>query len=94
MQKIQTWDVVMVTTWQFKGKAAKVLKVSEKWVYLEWLNIRKRAKKWQWYIDVHHAIHYSNVQIFDWNSTSRVWIEIVDGKKQRVVKKTGKPVTK
>jgi len=94
MQKIQTWDLVMVTTGQFKGKVAKVLKVSEKWVYLEGLNIKKRAKKWQGYIDVHHAINYSNVQYFDGETASRVWVEFVDGKKQRVVKKTGKAVTK
>ncbi|MBP7007618.1 KOW motif-containing protein [Patescibacteria group bacterium] len=29
MQKIQTGDMVIVTTGQFKGKTAKVLKVSE-----------------------------------------------------------------
>jgi ribosomal protein L24 len=94
MQKIQTWDLVIVTTGQFKWKTAKVVKVSEKWVYLEGLNMKKRAKKWQWYIDVHHAIDYSNVQYFDGNWASRINIDVVDWKKQRVVKNTGKPVTK
>lgn len=88
MQKIQTGDMVIVTTGQFKGKTAKVLKVSEQWVYLEWLNIKKRAKKWQWYIDVHHAINASNVQYRDWSTWSKVAIEVHEGKKVRVAKKT------
>lgn len=94
MQKIQTWDLVIVTTGQYKWKTAKVVKVSEKWVYLEGLNIKKRAKKGQGYVDVHHSINYSNVQYFDGNSASRISIDVVDWKKQRVVKKTGKTVTK
>lgn len=89
MKKIKTGDEVIVTTGQFKGKVAKVLKVSEKWVYLEGLNIRKRAKKGQGYIDVHHAIDYSNVQYWDGTAASRIGISTQDGQKVRIVKKTG-----
>lgn len=88
MQKIQTGDMVIVTTGQFKGKTAKILKVGDQGVYLEWLNIKKRAKKWQWYTDVHHAINASNVQYWDGNTSSKVAIEVRDGKKVRVAKKT------
>lgn len=94
MQKIQTWDLVIVTTGQFKWKTAKVLRVWDKWVYLEGLNIKKRAKKGEWFIDVHHAIHYSNVQFFDWTSASRVAVITEDTKKVRIVKKTWKIITK
>lgn len=90
MQKIKTWDTVIVTTGQYKGKTAKIVKVNDKGVYLEGLNIKKRAKKGQWYIDVHHAINYSNVQFWDGNKASKVAISIGDDKKKvRVVKKTG-----
>lgn len=88
MQKIQTGDMVLVTTGQFKWKTAKILKIGDQWVYLEWLNIKKRAKKWQWYINVHHAINASNVQYRDWSVSSKVAIEVHDGKKVRVAKKT------
>lgn len=92
MQKIKTGDMVMVTTGQHKGKTAKVLRVGEKWVYLEWLNIRKRAKKGTGYVDVHHPVDYSNVQYRDENAASRIGIKTEDGKKVRFVKKTGKIV--
>lgn|GEM_PF-6951305 len=39
--------MVLVTTGQYKGKTAKVLRVSEDGVYLEGLNIKKRSKKGQ-----------------------------------------------
>jgi large subunit ribosomal protein L24 len=89
MQKIKTWDTVIVTTGQYKGKTAKILKVNDKGVYLEGLNIKKRAKKGQGYIDVHHAINYSNVQFWDGKKASKVSIKIgEDKKKTRIVKKT------
>ncbi|MFA7284377.1 MAG: 50S ribosomal protein L24 [Candidatus Absconditabacterales bacterium] len=88
MQKIKTGDMVLVTTGQYKGKTAKVLRVSEDGVYLEGLNIKKRSKKGQGYVDVHHAINYSNVAYWDGEKSSRVGFTIEDGKKFRTLKTT------
>lgn len=92
MQKIKTGDMVYVTTGKFKGKTAKILRIGEKWVYLQGLNIRKAAKKGQWYVDVHHAINISNVQFWDGDAFGRVGITKEDNKKVRVLKKTGKVI--
>lgn len=90
MQKINTGDLVVVTTGQYKGKTAKVIRVDEKGIYLEWLNIRKKAKKWTGYVDVHHPIDRSNVQFRDGDQASRIGIKRDDdGKKVRFIKKSG-----
>ena len=92
MQKIKTGDMVYVTTGKFKGKTAKILKIGEKGVYLEGLNIRKAGKKGQGFVDVHHAINASNVQFWDGETYGRVGIIKEDEKKVRVLKKTNKVI--
>ena len=94
MKKIQTGDMVIITTWSFKSKTGKVVRVLDEKIYVEWINIRKRAKKGQWYVDVHLPIHCSNVQYRDGNTWSKIAIKIENGKRTRVVKKTGKTVEK
>lgn len=92
MKKIKTWDTVKVITWKYKGKTAKVMSIKGDEVFLEWLNIVKRAKKQQWYQDKHLSINISNVAFQDGEITTRVWFIIEDGKKIRVAKKTNNKI--
>lgn len=88
MKKIKTGDTVKVITGKYKGKTAKVTSVAWDSVFLEWLNIVKRAKKQQWYQDKQLPINISNVAYQDGDVTSRIWFVVEWDKKVRVVKKT------
>lgn len=87
-----TWNPVVVIAWKHKWKISKIQKKEWDYVFLEWLNIYKKAQKWKGYVDVQLPIHVSNVMYYVdaaiwWSklSVSRsVW------KKSIVIKKTGK----
>lgn len=88
MKKIKTGDTVKVITGKYKGKTAKVTSVAGDNVFLEWLNIVKRAKKQQWYQDKQLPINISNVAYQDGDVTSKIGFVVEWDKKVRLVKKT------
>ena len=88
MKKIKTGDMVKVITGKYKGKTAKVISVDGDSVFLEWLNIVKRAKKQQWYQDKQLPINISNVAYQDGDVTSKIWFTMDWDKKVRLIKKT------
>ncbi len=104
MKKLKTWDTVIVISGKNKGKVAtikQIKQVSKKkgnvvntFVYLDWVNVAKRAKKWQWFVDVILPIHISNVKYYDQASkkSSKVSILIENGKKFRFLKKLDKKI--
>ena len=100
--RIRTDDEVMVIAGKDRGKKGKVLRVDPKKdkVYVEGLNIVKRHQRPQQtaggqtaggVIEREGPIHVSNVMLVDPKDgrPTRVGIEIVDGKRLRVAKRSG-----
>ena len=103
--KIRTDDEVVVISGKDKGKTGKVLHVEPKKsrVFVEGLNIQKRHQRPQTLRDVQRGgevggviekegpIHLSNVMLADPKDgkPTRVGIELVDGQRQRVAKRSG-----
>ncbi len=98
MKKIKTWDQVIVISWKHKWKVAKVFNTkditSRKWhinsfVYLEGVNVAKKAVKWQWFKDIVLPIHISNIAYWSEQDkkSSKIWFSIKDWKKRRFLKK-------
>jgi large subunit ribosomal protein L24 len=94
MKKVQSWDAIIVIAGKFKGTQSVVQKVAGDHVYLTWVYIQKKAVKWQGFVEREWAIHVSNVALYDSSSKwpSRVWFEIKQWKKVRVLKKSGSVV--
>ncbi len=104
MKKLKTWDTVIVLSWKNKGKVAKIKQIKDiskkKWnivntfVYLDWVNVAKKSKKWQWFIDVILPIHISNVKYYDEASKkwSKVKIVVENGKKYRFLRDLDKKI--
>lgn len=90
MKRIKTWDTVIVIAGKFKKTVAQVTAVDGDKVYLKDVNIMKKAKKGQGFIDLHHPIHTSNVALQDPSTkqATRIWFEVQKGKKVRVTKKS------
>lgn len=90
MQRIKKGDKVIVISGKFKKTVTDVTGVSGDMIYLKDVNIMKKAKKWQWFIDVHHPIHNSNIAIYDPKSQTptRITFQIQKWKKVRVTKKS------
>ncbi len=90
MRKIRKWDKVQVIAGKFKGSISTIIKVDDDKVFLEWINIVKRAVKWQWFVDKHLPIHISNVMFYcdKCKKPVRLWIKIQENwKKIRYCKK-------
>jgi large subunit ribosomal protein L24 len=100
--RIRTDDEVMVIAGKDRGKTGKVLRVDPKKdkVYVEGLNIVKRHQRPQQtaggqtaggVIEREGPIHVSNVMLIDPKDgrPTRVGIEVVDGKRLRVAKRSG-----
>ena len=100
--RIRTDDQVIVMSGKDRGKRGKVLRVNPKKekVYVEGLNIVKRHQRPQQtaggqtaggVIEREGPIHVSNVMLIDPKDDrpTRVGIEIVDGKRLRVAKRSG-----
>jgi large subunit ribosomal protein L24 len=100
--RIRTDDEVMVIAGKDRGKTGKVLRVDPKKdkVYVEGLNIVKRHQRPQQtaggqtaggVIEREGPIHVSNVMLIDPKDgrPTRVGIELVDGKRLRVAKRSG-----
>ena len=103
--KIKAGDEVIVIAGKDRGKRGKVLRAdpSHDRVYVEGLNIVKRHQKPRQVpgadraeqvggvIEKEGPIHLSNVMLADPKDgkPTRVGIELVDGKRQRVAKRSG-----
>ena len=103
MKRIQTGDLVIVTTGKSKGKTGKVLKVSEDKVLIEGANlIKKHQKPNAKYPDggiltKEAPIHVSNVAIFNPVTKKKDKIGfkyLEDGNKIRYSKSTGEQLTR
>ena len=100
--RIKSGDEVIVIGGKDRGKRGKVLRVepSKERVYVEGLNIIKRHQRPQQtaggqtpggVIEREGPIHVSNVMLIDPkdNKPTRVGIEVVDGKRVRIGKRSG-----
>ena len=100
--RIRAEDEVVVISGKDRGKRGKVLRVDPKKekVYVEGLNIVKRHQRPQQtaggqvaggVIEREGPIHVSNVMLIDPKDDrpTRVGIEIVDGKRLRIAKRSG-----
>jgi large subunit ribosomal protein L24 len=100
--RIRSDDQVVVISGKDRGKRGKVLRVDPKKerVYVEGLNMVKRHQRPQQtaggqtaggVIEREGPIHVSNVMLVDPkdDKPTRVGIEIVDGKRLRVAKRSG-----
>ena len=100
--RIRSDDTVVVISGKDRGKRGKVLRVdvAKERVYVEGLNIVKRHQRPQQtaggqtaggVIEREGPIHVSNVMLIDPkdDKPTRVGIEIVDGKRLRVAKRSG-----
>jgi len=100
--RIKTDDEVIVVGGKDRGKKGKVLRVdpAKDRVYVEGLNIVKRHQRPQQtaggqtaggVIEREGPIHVSNVMLIDPKDgkPTRVGIEVVDGKRLRVAKRSG-----
>lgn len=85
-----------------KGKIGPVLKVllEKNKVIVEGVNIVSKhvkpgaVSKEGGIIKKEAPIHVSNVMYFDGKQVTRIGLKVVDGKKVRISKKTGKPIEK
>ena len=96
--KLKKDDTVKVIAGKDKGKTGRILKIDRDndRVIVQGLNIAKKAvrKKSQQdkggIIEIEMPLHISNVAIVTKDgSTSRIGIEVRDGKRVRIAKKTG-----
>jgi large subunit ribosomal protein L24 len=100
--RIKTDDQVIVISGKDRGKQGRVLRVDPKHdrVFVEGLNIIKRHQKalpgsptqqTSGVIEKEGGIHISNVAIVDPKDgkPTRIGVEIVDGKRMRVARRSG-----
>lgn len=90
MKKIQKNDKVIVISGKFKKTIATVESVDHEnnSVILQWVNVVKKAVKWQWFVEKTLPIHISNVNHYSeqLKKPVRVSIKTVKGKRVRVLK--------
>lgn len=90
MQKLRKNDPVQVIAGKYKGTISVITKRLGDLVVVEGVNIQKRAKKGEWYIDITKPIHISNVMYYSSSNqgASRVRIETdASGAKSRKLAK-------
>jgi len=104
MKKIKKWDKAVVISGKNKGKVSTVNKIEVKkhkltgmeneYVYLDWVNLGKKAVKKEGFKEITLPIHISNIQLFDEESKRwyRVWVKLDWNKKTRILKKINKEV--
>lgn len=102
--KIKLKDKVKVISGKDKGKVGEVLKVLpvERKIVVQGVNIVKRhvkpgvINKEGGIVSFEKPLDVSNVMFFDEkeNKTSRIGYSVADGKKYRVIKKTGEVLKK
>jgi large subunit ribosomal protein L24 len=84
MKKIQTGDTAIVTAWKNKWAIAQVIRVDEDSVFLKWVNIVKKAKKQQWFVEKEWSIHISNVSLYDPTTKKPARVKISEEKWKKV----------
>lgn len=92
MQKLRKNDPVQVIAGKYKGTISVITRRSWDLVVVEGVNVQKRAKKGEWYINVTKPIHVSNVMYYSdsHKAASKISIETdTRGKKQRKLVKFG-----
>jgi large subunit ribosomal protein L24 len=95
MKKIKKGDPVIVIAGKHKGSVSKVERVAEDAVYLQDVNVVKKAKKGEGFVKKTLPLHLSNVAYYlaDQKTPTKIGIEITSkGKKVRIAKKTGKTI--
>ena len=99
--KIKQGDMVQVTAGKDKGRTGKVLRIlrDDGRLFVEGLNMVKRhqkptAEQPGQIVEKEASLHISNVALWNADESRRVKVgfKVVDGKKQRVDRKTGNPV--
>jgi ribosomal protein L24 len=65
------------------------MKVADQKVYLDGVNVAKKAVKWEWFKDKILPLDISNVMYYlkDKKQAVRVWFEVIKNKKVRKAKK-------
>lgn len=89
MKRIKKWDKVQVISWKFKWKISTVDKTDDEMIFVNWVNIVKKAIKKEWYKEKHLPIHVSNVMIYcdKCKKNVKIWFTFDDKwKKIRVCK--------
>lgn len=96
MKKIQTGDTVIVIAGKHKGAIAPVIRVQGDRVYLQWVNMVKKAVKKEWFIEKEASLHVSNVAVYDATNKkpSRVRIGEEKWKKVRLYVTSNKVIKK
>jgi large subunit ribosomal protein L24 len=101
--RIKTGDEVIVISGKDRGKKGRVLRIdpAKQKAYVEGLNMVKRHQKPQpgttqsgGVIEKEGPIHLSNVAILDPKDgkPTRVGVEIVDGKRYRIARRSGQRI--
>lgn len=94
----------MVIAWKDKGKISSILgyvvktwkrqlrKKPQTFVLVKDVNVVKRAKKWQGYVEFEKPVNVSNVMFYDEEAkaTSKITIVEQDWKRKRKVVKTNR----
>ncbi len=80
MKKIQTGDTAIVNAWKHKWSVAQIIALDGDSVFLQGVNILKKAKKWQWFVEKEWAIHISNVSLYDPSTKKASRVTIVEEK--------------
>lgn len=96
MRKIKSGDKVQVISWKHSGAISTVDKVVEEdKVVVNWVNVVKKAVKWQGFLEKTLPIHISNVMVYCWNCNKPVRVNRTvnkNWKKVRTCKKCEKEV--
>lgn len=106
MSKLKVGDVVIVTEGSHRGQIGKIIRFNKTRdrLYVQDVNMKVKTvrrsrgaeqdQEHQGFRRVEGSIHCSNVALFDETENKRikVAIQVVDGKKVRVNRKTGKLV--
>ncbi|MBO4203969.1 50S ribosomal protein L24 [bacterium] len=92
MKKLRKGDPVIVIAGKHKGKVSSIGRVDGDFVYVKDVNIVKKAKKGEGFVDKHLPCHISNVAYYlaDQKAPTRIRFErSADGKKKtRIAVKT------
>ncbi|GHW02639.1 50S ribosomal protein L24 [candidate division SR1 bacterium] len=96
MKKIRKGDPVIVISGKHKGKISSIGRVDGDFVYVKDVNVVKKAKKGEGFVDKHLPLHASSVSYYleSEKKPTRIRFEVsADGKKKsRVAVRTGKTI--
>ncbi len=97
MKKIKSWDTVLVIAGKHKKSIGVIDKIAWDKVFVNGVNVVKRAQKWKGYIEKTLPVHVSNVMYYDTDEKIASKIIIVsdkDGKNKRQIKKSWRTIEK